>query len=136
MSLNEALSRWTLEVSATHPNRRGWHNEPQYRYVDQLFTHDGRRVWVSFGGEATKERTFPEIRDEPFKTVGNVSIEDDSSTTFNILTECGNVIRRVNASTREREMVGEVLEPPRLLEPIEVEDLCALVQPLYSRFGA
>jgi hypothetical protein len=129
MSLNETLSRWTLEVSATHPNRKGWHNEPQYRYVDQLFTTDGRRIWVSFGGEATGECTFPEIREEPFKMVGNVSVEDD-----NTLTECGYVIRSVNASTREREFVGEVLEPPRLLGPQEIEELYDLVQPLYSRF--
>jgi hypothetical protein len=133
MEPNEALTRWTLEVSATHPSRRDRYNAPQYKFVDQLYTPDGRRVWVSFGGENTREQSFPEIREEPFITVGNVSIEDDSTTTFNILTACGNVIRSVNTSTREREFVGELLESPRPLEPDEIEELYELVQPLFSR---
>jgi hypothetical protein len=128
----ESLGRWTFEVSTKHPHRKGWHDTPGYKYVDQLFTPEGRRVWVSFGGENVRKQTFPEIRDEEFLTVGCVSVEDDNTTTFNILSTCGNVIREVHSSTREREFVGEVLVSARLLEPAEIDELGELVMPLFS----
>jgi hypothetical protein len=98
--------------------------------VDDLFLDDGRRVWCGFDFERPESKTFPEIREEPFSICGHVDIEDDTTYTAHLLTLDGFVVRKVHESTRGNDILGAVIEAPRLMEDSEVEALFQLVLPL------
>lgn len=128
----QTLHRTIVHLLLSHPNsykpRNGYGEviagEVQ---LDMCFLPDRRRVWARYVGEGVLQSAKKNPDGTPLLAVGNVSIEDDSTTTMYALALDGRVVMTKHESERHSYTVGQIIEGPRELEPEEVISLQGLI---------
>ena len=124
------LHRWNLQATLEHPNSYKSYWCEGDRLNDRLYTSDGRRVWARLTGERPQLNTHLSLQEEPFLVVGFIGLEGDTSYASYELTSCGRVIFELHESTRDRDILGPIIEEARFCDEEEVAELFETIVPV------